>query len=204
MKNIKTGLVYAHRRLDTNKIFYIGISNSNKRPFIKTKRSIFWNRIVSKTDYKIEILYKDIPYCDCLELEMLLINLLGRKDNGLGELVNLTDGGEGTLGMRSWSYGTKGILKANSGSFKKGHKLCIGRILSDKTKKLISENNKGRINSNYNKKRTSETNIKLCLDLETGIYYDSLNEGCYAVNIRPNTESTRISRKSKLQRFIYV
>ena len=198
-------LVYRHRRLDTNKIFYIGISKDFKRPFQNGKyRNKIWNNIVNKTSYLVEIISKDLDYSDALELEILLINIYGKIKNGSGTLANITDGGEGTLGLESWCKGTKGIVKENSGSFKKGHKLCLGRKLSQEQKNKISKNNKGRIISEYTKKKIKETHNKLCLDLYTGIYYNSLNECCYAVNIRPNTEASRINRKSNLQRFIYV
>ena len=42
-------IVYRHRRLDNNQIFYIGIGNKEKRAYIKTKRSKFWNKINNKT-----------------------------------------------------------------------------------------------------------------------------------------------------------
>jgi hypothetical protein len=198
-------LVYRHRRLDTNKIFYVGISKDNYRPYSDGRyRNKIWNRIVQKTDYVVEIIENNISYEDAIELEIFLISLYGKLFNKTGILANLTDGGEGTLGYESWCKGTKGLVKPNKGSFKKGHKLGLGRKLSDEHKKIISENTKGRKLSEKHKVLLKESCNKICLDLYTGIYYDSLIEGCEAVNIRPNTESTRISRKSKLQRFLYV
>lgn len=198
-------IVYRHRRLDNNKVFYIGISKDYKRPYqIGKYRNKIWNRIVDKTNFLVEIIAENIEYKDALELEILLINLYGKLKDNTGTLSNITDGGEGTLGISPWSKGTKGVCKSNSGSFKKGHKLGVGRKLSEEHKNKLIQYNTGRIPSDYTKKRVIESHIKLCLDLYTGIFYNSLNDGCYAVNIRPNTEATRISRKSKLQRFIYV
>ena len=54
-------------------------------------------------------------------------------------LTNLTEGGDGTSGLIPWNKGTKGIIKANSGSFKKGERrspeteIKPGQRLSPKT-----------------------------------------------------------------------
>ena len=198
-------IVYIHRRLDNNNIFYVGISKDKQRAYQGGKyRNNIWNKITSKTDYLVEIVIDNISYDDAIELELFLIKEYGKIKDNTGTLSNITDGGEGTLGFSSWCKGTKGVVKKNSGSFKKGNKLRLGIKLSDDHKKKIGESSKDRVFSEYQKQKIKETHIKLCLDLHTGIYYDSLNEGCLAVNIRPNTESTRINRKSKLQRFIYV
>ena len=98
-------LVYRHRRLDTDEIFYIGIElDSNKRKASglrsnkKSGRSSFWKNIINKTEYEIEIIYNNISNEEAKELEEFLISLYGRKDLGLGTLVNLTNGGDGSPG----------------------------------------------------------------------------------------------------------
>ena len=59
--------VYQHTRLDTNEVFYIGISKVKKykRARDKYDRSDFWKRIVNKTKYKIDI--SDYYYPDIHE-----------------------------------------------------------------------------------------------------------------------------------------
>lgn len=52
-------IVYRHRRLDTNEIFYIGIGKEEKRAFNKKDRSLWWKRIIDKTIYNVEIISKD-------------------------------------------------------------------------------------------------------------------------------------------------
>lgn len=42
-------------------------------------------------------------------------------------------------GRKSWNKGTKGIMKPNSGCFKKGEKLRLGKHHTDATKKLLRE-----------------------------------------------------------------
>jgi len=88
--------VYRHVRLDTNETFYIGIGKK-RRPFDKMGRSKFWQRVVTKTDYRVDVLFECLTWEECVELEKSLIWLYGRRDLGLGPLVNLTDGGEGSL-----------------------------------------------------------------------------------------------------------
>jgi hypothetical protein len=88
-------IVYAHRRLDTNKIFYIGIGLNKKRAYVKSNRSKFWNNIINKTSYIVEIIATDLSKKSACELEVFFILLYGRQDLELGELVNMTDGGEG-------------------------------------------------------------------------------------------------------------
>jgi hypothetical protein len=152
-------VVYQHRRLDTNEIFYIGIGNKKTRAFIgtsvsKTKRKTkwrnpHWNNIAIKTDIVVEIVYEDISYQFALEKEKELILKYGRIDLGTGTLTNLTDGGEGTVGF-SDEIMKKISRKGFKHSEETKQKLAIsssilnkGRKLSDDVKKKISESAKG-------------------------------------------------------------
>jgi len=88
-------IVYAHRRKDTNNIFYIGIGKDLYRMGKKTNRNKYWHNIVNKFGYTKELIHKDISWSDACEFEKFYIALYGRKDKNKGSLVNLTYGGEG-------------------------------------------------------------------------------------------------------------
>lgn len=128
--------VYRHIRLDKNEPFYIGISNIDNnfsRAFDKSKRNSIWKNIVSKTKYKVEILFNDLSWEEACEKEKEFISLYGRKNIDSGILSNLTDGGEGVQG------------KVTSKETK--HKLSLkakGREISENTKKAVSISNKNR------------------------------------------------------------
>jgi hypothetical protein len=88
-------VVYRHIRLDKNEPFYIGIGKTEKRAYSKHSRNRYWNHITKNTEYKVQILFDDLSWDMAVEKEIELIQTYGRKDLGLGTLVNLTDGGEG-------------------------------------------------------------------------------------------------------------
>lgn len=85
--------VYLHVN-SNNEVFYVGIGN-NKRPYNRTGRSKEWLEYVKSIcfDYKIEVLVENINYGEASEYEKNLIQMFGRKDKGLGTLLNKTDGG---------------------------------------------------------------------------------------------------------------
>jgi len=89
-------IVYQHHRIDTNQIFYIGIGKSEKRAFDKKSRGKTWRDYIKNHEYSIKILYDNISWEEACEIEKKLIKEIGRRDLGLGPLVNLTDGGDGT------------------------------------------------------------------------------------------------------------
>jgi len=88
-------VVYAHRRLDTNEIFYIGIGLRENRAYQKRSRNPLWKNIVEKVGYSIEFILKDISYEKAKEVEKELISFYGRKDKKTGCLSNMTSGGDG-------------------------------------------------------------------------------------------------------------
>ena len=92
--------VYRHIRLDKNQPFYIGIGSDENyyRSNSKSDRNIYWKRIVAKTDYDIDIILDDLNWEDACEKEKEFIKLYGRVQFG-GLLCNMTDGGEGGLGV---------------------------------------------------------------------------------------------------------
>jgi len=98
-------VVYIHRKKTNGEIFYIGMGNSD-RPYQKyaTSRSVVWHRIVNKHGYVIEVIRKDLTKQDALNIEKDLIELIGRRDKGLGSLVNLSDGGVGVTGNGTSCY----------------------------------------------------------------------------------------------------
>jgi hypothetical protein len=136
-------VVYIHTRLDTNEIFYVGIGKTIKRAYTKSSRNNHWHNIVNKAGYEVIILIDDISYDDAILKEIELIKQYGRTDLNEGTLVNMTDGGDGTLGFLQ-----SGEQLAKLSKVRKGKKL------SDEHKKKIAEGNKGR-------KFSEETKIKI-------------------------------------------
>lgn len=92
-------VLYRHTRIDKNEPFYIGIGNNETRAYNKINRTKHWKSIAKK-GYEVEVLLEDLTWEQACEKEREFIALYGRKNLGTGTLVNLTDGGEGTLGYR--------------------------------------------------------------------------------------------------------
>ena len=92
-------ILYRHIRTDKNQPFYIGIGETENRAYDKKCRTKIWKN-VAKKGYETEILFDDLTWEQACEKEKEFIALYGRRDLGTGTLVNLTDGGEGTLGYR--------------------------------------------------------------------------------------------------------
>ena len=88
--------VYIHRKKSNNEIFYVG-KGKGKRAYRKDHRNIYWNKVVNKYGYEIEIYKDNLTEKEAFDLEVKLINEL--KEKGL-QLTNMTDGGEGW----SWTY----------------------------------------------------------------------------------------------------
>lgn len=120
-------LVYQHRRNDINEVFYVGIGRGN-RPYSRSGRNSHWRNVVNKAGYTVEILQSFESWEDACKEEKRLIAEYGRVDREQGALVNKTDGGDGTLGMRH----------------------------SETARKSMSNKRKGRKLSNYQKQRISE------------------------------------------------
>ena len=101
--------LYRHVRLDKNEPFYIGIGTMVDKNFRSTKsaysraysdykRNKYWNSIINKTNYEVEILLESNDYEFIKQKEMEFIKLYGRKNLKTGILCNLTNGGDGALG----------------------------------------------------------------------------------------------------------
>ena len=128
-------IVYEHLRNDTNEVFYVGIGKEEGRAFDKHNRNKHWHNIVNKAGYTVNIVYEDIEHDEAKKIEILLIEKYGRKDLGLGNLVNMTDGGEG----------------------------CLGLICSEETRQKLSEANKSEKNPNFGKTPSEESRLKMSI-----------------------------------------
>lgn len=144
-------VVYRHRRLDTNQIFYVGIGNI-KRPNKKTGRSVWWNRVISKTPYEVEIIAEGLDWDTACELETLLISEYGRKDLGLGNLVNMTDGGEGCLGYKLTEKHKEAIRNSKIGEMNP----MYGKDFSQEHRDKMSVARSGDKHFNFNCEVTDE------------------------------------------------
>ena len=133
--------LYRHIRLDKNEPFYIGIGKKDNknhrsekteylRAYNKTDRNNWWKKVVSKTEYEVEIILESDNYKVIKQKEIEFIALYGRRDLEKGTLVNMTDGGDGILnvsfssrqkqsqkkkGKNNPQWGKKGELSTNFG-----------------------------------------------------------------------------------------
>ena len=175
-------VIYRHTRLDNNTVFYIGIGTKT-RAFSKHKRNKYWNNIINKTNYEVQILKSDLTWEDACEMEKVLISWFGRRDLGLGTLVNLTDGGEGTQGIivsdktkQNMSISATG--RKHSNEAKEKNRIASSNV-SEETKLKRYLKNKGLKRTPEQCKRISESKMNtLLLDVVNGIYYKSMSEVC--------------------------
>ncbi len=95
--------VYTYTRLDKNEIFYVGIGSDSKYKRAKnlSLRTDYFKKIINKSEYKLDIVFDDLTWEEACLKEIELIALYGRKDLGIGTLINFTDGGEGRKGSQN-------------------------------------------------------------------------------------------------------
>ena len=148
-------IVYRHIRVDKNEPFYIGIGKTEKRAYEKIKRNQFWHNVIAKTDYEVEILFDDLSWENAGEKEKELIKLYGKRDNNTGSLVNITDGGGGTLGARHNEESRRKI-----GEESRNRKRTPR---SEETKAKLRLANLGKVGNNLGMKHIEETKLKLRL-----------------------------------------
>ena len=139
-----TFCVYAHLKADSNEVFYIG-KGMPRRVNSKDDRNKYWHNTAKKHGFKSVILYDNLVEEDALDLEVDLIAL--HRVMGCN-LVNMTDGGEGTSGRR---FVMSEEHKRKIGLANKG------RPCSAAQKEIASKTHKGKIES-------TETRLKKSLN----------------------------------------
>ncbi len=146
--------VYIHLRLDNGKPFYVG-KGKDRRAFSKMGRNTYWNNVVNKYGYDIIIIENNLINEDALDREIYWIKRIGREN-----LVNMTDGGEGSDGFK---HTPETILKLKNmePKFGKDNGNFGGGNWSEESKNRFSEYQKinmlGDKNPFYGKKHSDET-----------------------------------------------
>ncbi len=182
-------VVYFHINPLTNEVFYVGIGKP-ERAFSKENRNSDWMDIVKQFGYIVDVIEENLSWAEASIKERFYIKKIGRKDLGLGTLVNLTSGGQGgecseqtkekisksnkgkrrtpeqKEKMRNSKLGSKASdetkLKLSKAS--KGNKRRLGSKASDETKLKMSENRKGKKHKKH-KPFSQETKDKISKSL---------------------------------------
>jgi hypothetical protein len=132
--------VYRHIRVDKNEPFYIGIGKTKYRHTAKQNRNCIWDKIVAKTEFEVDILFEDVTWEFACQKEIEFISLYGRINNQTGILANMTNGGDGNLGL---IHSKEAIEKiAESSRNRKGH--WKGKKMSQEFKDKLSMAKKGK------------------------------------------------------------
>jgi hypothetical protein len=171
--------IYLHIRLDNGMPFYVG-KGKDRRSSVKRQRSAHWQNTVLKYGYDILIVQSGLSEKDAFDLEKYWIKRLGRKDKKQGLLVNFSDGGEGSS----------------------------GRPMNDKTKNIIIELNKKRINSQIQRHKVGSlfkgkfgkehNRSKAVVCVETGIEYGSQLEAQRELKLSNGSVSWSIKNKKPI------
>lgn len=148
--------LYQHSKLDTGEVFYIGIGNTIDakradgfdRAYYKSTRTKFWMNIVKKHGRKVEILFTSDDFDFIISKEIELIAKYGRRDKGLGPLVNLTDGGEGAPGVKKAPLSKESLERMRA--------KLTGRKIPQEVRESISRALKGRVSPMKGRKHTKE------------------------------------------------
>lgn len=214
--------LYRHIRLDKNEPFYIGIGEkeSHSRAYEIVKRNKFWYRITAKTDFEVEIILDNLTWDQACQKEKEFIKLYGRRNLGTGMLCNLTNGGEGIVGLVRTKEHIEKLRQANIGKYvseitkDKIRQYNIGRKATIATRLKMSKGKKGkqpseaamlgskRYNENIRKPKVHKNahgSPKMVICLTTGKVYKSVKEAAIEFGIGRTGLNKQLlgSRKNK-------
>lgn len=216
-------LVYQHYRKDKNCTFYIGVGNSRKRALSKSGRSSYWHRVVSKSDYEVSVLIDGLSNEDARKWEMYLIGLYGRSDLKAGNLVNLTDGGDGSVnlteecrqrlrelnsGPNNFFYGKSFSGQLNPMYGKKRPDLAalnksrIGIKNPEQAERMRARSGElgymwGKSHSDSAKAKMAEARSKKVIDISTGFIYKNTLDVTKATGINNSTLKAKLIGRIK-------
>lgn len=131
----------------TKTVFYVGKGQLD-RAWDYYGRNVFWKRVYNKYGVDVDIVSYSLNEKDAFDLEQLLI--LEYRDLGIN-LTNLSNGGEGSSGLRftdqqrlNISNSLKGRIPWNKGKSKaREYKLSVeSRLKMSKAKKGVYSGNK--------------------------------------------------------------
>ncbi len=170
--------LYRHVRLDKDQPFYIGFGKKRSRKnyhidiysraFDTIQRSNFWKRIINKTKYEVEIIMESEDKEFIKQKEIEFIKLYGRRNKGLGPLVNLTDGGDNINEYRSPESIKQQVETRHKNAKERGYyhtpktikkisKSNTGKTVSDNLKRLMSIQRIGRKHTEETKRKMSQS-----------------------------------------------
>ncbi|MDE2031383.1 MAG: hypothetical protein KGI58_03960 [Patescibacteria group bacterium] len=193
--------VYIHFKKTDGKPFYVGKGSNRLRDkkqyferAIAPHKNQYWENVVNKHGFVAQIIMSCQTDKEAQFQEKELIKLIGR-----GNLTNLTDGGDGHCGItvsdelrKKRSLNARGkrndnwinsirIARKNGGN---GGVVKKGDKLPDGWRNNLSKSKLGNKNPWFGK---SSPVAKLVLNLETGIFYNSVNDAAIAHCINPKT-----------------
>ena len=141
-------IVYQHRRIDTNEVFYIGVGIIKYRAYSLSGRHKDWHNIYNTVGREVDVLFEGISKQEAYKIEIGLIDNYGRLNMNTGNLVNRTRGGGGANGHKH-SEETKLLWSKQRLNKKRAP-------FSEEHKKKISDANKGKPKSEEHKRKLSE------------------------------------------------
>lgn len=208
-------VLYMHKRKDTGDVFYIGYG-SPRRPYDSCQRNRWWKIIKRVCGVDVQIVFTNLSPKDAKSWEKYLIDLYGRRSEGKGHLVNMTDGGDGVvnpipcsketrkkrrqrmLGRVMSEESKKKLSESRIGKYAGENSHNYGRKMSEESKRKISETHKGKTKGEEHRRKISETlkgkftgmnsyaGVKV-IDTSTGIIYGSMTEAANAIGMLPGT-----------------
>ncbi len=192
-------ILYRHIRQDKNKPFYIGIGESEDRAYETKGRTRAW-KYIAKKGYEVEVLFNDLSWKEACEKEKEFIALYGRRDKKKGTLVNMTDGGEGTVGYRHTAKTKETIKKKMTGSGNPNY----GKKRPEHSNRMLGDNNPcfGRVGEKhpffgkegYWKEKTTSVAKKIVYE---GIEFESQNKLAKYLN-KSRSYITKLIKQNKL------
>jgi len=217
--------VYIHIRPDTGDVFYVGKGRNRRdkrhyeRAYARCNRNKYWNNIVNKNQgvYEVCIIADFSDHEACISKEIELISFYGRKDLNLGSLVNMTDGGEGHLGIKTSddlrrkrsnnasgplhpNYGkslSEETLKRKSEAISGERHFLYGKRLSESWRRNISDSKNRPLNPMYNRTGSLNPKSKRVVNLESGEIYESVKEAAESTGIKPGLLYQYLSGKRR-------
>ncbi len=171
---------YIHIKETTGEIFYVGKGHGNRFKELRS-RSKYWKWTAEKYGVIANIVAHGLSENEAFLLEKKLIKIYGRKNLGTGNLVNLTEGGDGTSGYVCTEEHKEKISKATKGrkhteEYKRYmSEIMSGRVLSEETKNKLSI-----------KMRSCNVNSKKVICIETGEIFNSASEAARSISGDPS------------------